>query len=526
MRWAFRKICSRAPERIRASLLAALFAFLLCAPDASARPVSITVLHTTDLHGHFFPTTDYDGRPDMGGMLRCATRIREIRETAPHVLLIDCGDLYQGAAESYLTDGRLMIQALDALEYDAWVIGNHEFDWGLGKMAALIESSATPMLSANMVSLPGRPHPFPRIRPFRIVERDGVRVAIVGLITPAVPTWSTPDLIGDARFERSVDALKRIMPLVRAEEPDVLLLATHQGFKRQGDDHANEINAIARQFPEFDAIIGGHSHQPIPEAWIDGKLLYTQAGYHGIWLGQLDLVYDTVQRRVVHKSARLHEMGPEVPPDAELAARFEKDLKRAQEYLARRVGRAEDRLTWTPDEFGRSPVQRLLARALAEASGAPLVLHGILDETDLNPGDIRMADVWRIVPYENRVALLQVTPSELLEILSENAEQRRAHAFMGLHGARYRWETDAAGVRRPAGLVLADGTVPHPRQRLRLAINSYVLASGGGRYTKLRAISERPETRTRILEIDTRTAVIEYIRRNQPLRLADVMGDE
>ena len=515
---------SRSPDR-RPRLLAGacLLALALVGATAEARPVEIAVIHTTDLHGYVLPTVDYDGRTNVGGILKSATLIRQLRAQNPHTLLVDCGDLYQGAPESYLTDGRIMIRALDWLKYDAWALGNHEFDWGLEKMGRLHDVSGTPMIAANLIARPGRPHPFPRVRPYVVREVDGVKVVIVGLITPGVPTWSTPDLLGDSLFERSVPALKRIMPAVRAEEPDVLLLATHQGYKRQGDDNANEINAIVKQFPEFDAIIGGHSHQPIPEAWIDGRVLYTQAGYFGAWLGQLDLTYDTVARRVTRKSARLHNVDETVPRDAELEALLDADLKRAEAYLARPVGRAATRIPWVSDEYGNSPIQRLLARALAAASGAEVVLHGVLDEQDLLPGELRMADIWRIVPYENRVAVLQVTPGELLELLAENAGVRSEHAFMGLYGARYTWAP--GGERRPTGLVLADGTVPHPRKRLVLAVNSYAVASGGGRYKRLREISERPESRMRILDIDTRTAVVEYVRKHSPLDAAKLMED-
>lgn len=522
MPWAFRTTNSRLPDW---RFFALFWGFLFClAPVFSeARQVEISVLNTTDLHGHVLPCTDYNNRTNVGGLLRCSTLIHQLREEHPNTLLLDCGDLYQGGAESYLTEGRIMIRALDWLHYDAWVLGNHEFDWGLEKMKRLIDASSTPMLAANIISRPGRPHPFPRVQPYLIREVDGVKIAIVGLITPGVPTWSTPDLLGDALFERSIDALKRVMPAVRAESPDILLLATHQGCKRQGDDHANEVNAIARAFPEFDVIIGGHTHQAIPEIWIDDRVLYTQAGYYGAWLGQLDLTYDTVARRVIRKTAKLYEVDETVARDPKLEAELAPDLKKAESYLAQTVGRADTRIPWLGDEYGTSPVQALIARALVEASGAQLVLHGVLDQQDLLPGELRMADIWRIVPYENRVAIMYVTPSELMEILEENADSMGPLSVMGLYGARYQWETGPDGIRHPAGLALADGSAPHPRQRMKLAVNSYTVASGGGRYKKLREIAERPESRMQILDIDTRSAVLDYVRQHSPLNAATLL---
>ncbi len=524
MPWEFQTITLRSRRSGRIfRCVAAACCVLACVATGYARHVEFTVLHTTDLHGHVAPTTDYDGRTDVGGVLRVATLIEQLRGQQRNTLLLDCGDLYQGSAESYLTDGRIMIRSLNWLRYDAWILGNHEFDWGLDKMKRLVGASSVPVLAANIVSRPGKPAPFPEVLPYLIREVDGIKIAVVGLITPGVPTWSTPDLLGDAIFERSVDALKRVMPAVRAESPDVLLLATHQGCKRRGDDHANEVNAIAREFPEFDVIIGGHTHQPIPEIWLQDRVLYTQAGYFGAWLGQLDLVYDTVARRVIRKSAKLHTVDDTVPRHSVLEAELASDLKRAESYLAQRVGSARTRIAWKGDEYGTSPVQSLIARALAVASGADLVLHGVLDEQDLEPGDLKMSDIWRVVPYENRVALLHVTPSELLEILEENGEVRSPLSFMGLFGARYQWKQTDKGGRKPVNLVLSNGKPPHPRQRLKVAVNSYAVASGGGRYKKLREIAERPETRTKILDLDTRTAVLNYVKKHSPLDAAKLL---
>lgn len=523
MRSAFRTITVRLLDRCLAAGFLAAFVWLAVLP-CEARQVEITVLNTTDLHGHILPGTDYAGRENVGGLLRCATLIHQLRNEHPNSLLIDCGDLYQGTAESYLTEGRIMVRALDMLNYDAWVLGNHEFDWGLSKMKRLIGASLTPVLAANIVARRGYPIPFPSVSPYIIREVDGVKVAIIGLITPGVPRWSTPDLFGEALFEKSVDALRRIMPLVRAEQPDVLLLAAHQGCKVNGDDHANEINAIAAEFPEFDVIVGGHTHRAIPEMWLKDRILYTQAGYHGIWLGQLDLTYDTVARQVIAKSAKLHHVDETIPNDPQMEAEFAPELEKAKTYLNRVIGNVTTPITWAGDEFGSSPVQALIARSIAAAAGADLALHGVLSEENLNPGEIKMADLWRIVPYENRIAVVQVTPGELIEILDENASARSSISLMGLYGAKYEWKDGPDGKRHPANLTLPDGTSPHPRLRLNLALNSFSVASGGGRYMKLREIAERPESRLRILEIDTRTAVLDYLKRHSPLNAETLLG--
>jgi 2',3'-cyclic-nucleotide 2'-phosphodiesterase (5'-nucleotidase family) len=500
-----------------AGLLAA--AWLTAAPaPAPAREVPITILHTTDLHGHLFPVTDYDKNEDVGGLLRCATLIEQRRAAKPGALLVDCGDSFQGGAESFLTGGRMTVQAMEWLRYDAWVLGNHEFDWGLDALKKLHDETTLPMLGANVGVRRGQKQPLDKVRPFLIREVDGVRVALVGLNTPGIPSWSRPELLGPMEFDGSVRALARVMPAVRAEHPDVLVLLVHQGYRAYGDNHANEINQIVRKFPEFDVIIGGHTHVVMPEVRLKNTL-YTQAGYHGNWLGEVDLVFDTVAGRVVRKQSVVHRVGREYPDHPELRARLEPDLQKALKYLDTPVGRAETELKASLRAPGQSPVQQLLARAIAARSGADVVLHGVLEDETLVAGPIAMRDVWRIVPYENRIGIAELNLREIKEILEENVSNLNSIHFLGIYGMHYELWPDAPPGRRVANLRLPDGSIPHPKKRFKVAMNSYALASGGQRCPLLRKIAERPTSRLKLLEADTRQAVVDYIRAHSPLRI-------
>ena len=112
-----------------------------------AGTVCISLIHTTDLHGHIRPTWTYDGEANMGGFARCATQITEWRKENPHHLLLDIGDLYQGTVVGHQSRGRVMTTCLNHLRYDAWVVGNHEFDWGFEGFASAVKGSSMPVLA-------------------------------------------------------------------------------------------------------------------------------------------------------------------------------------------------------------------------------------------------------------------------------------------------------------------------------------------------------------------------------------------
>jgi 2',3'-cyclic-nucleotide 2'-phosphodiesterase (5'-nucleotidase family) len=155
-----------------------------------------------------------------------------------------------------------------------------------------------------------------------------------------------------------------------------------------------------------------------------------------------------------------------------------------------------------------------------------VVLHGSLDDVALPPGDLNMAAIWRIVPYENRIGIVSLTPEEIDEILEENAAYQGQISHMGAYGLRYRLDLEAPPGERVSSIRLADGSAPHARGRLRVAFNSYVLASGGLRFNSVRRLVDRPEARLELTKIDTRNATARYVRKHSPLSAASLMAPE
>lgn len=481
-----------------------------------AREVPITLLQTTDLHGRIVnPIPERPNDLPEAGLLRIASLIAAVRAETPNVLLVDCGDTVQGTPDSRETGGRLITRAMEYLRYDAWTFGNHEFDWGLNALRALHDATSLPMVVANIEARPGAEHPLPKIQPYVIRVVDGVRVALVGLTTPGIPNWLLPEYLGPLVFQRSVPALEAVLPRVRAERPDVLVLLVHQGV-RPTDDAASEVNAIAAAFREFDVILGGHTHERVEGREVAGTF-YLQSGYHGHVLGRVDLVYDTVARKVVRRAGRLLPVTAETPVDAGLQALIGGEVERRIAALDRAVGRAAAPLPGASRPAGISATAALLRAAIAEASGAEIVLHGALTDATLEAGPIRERDIWRIVPYENRIGIALLTFGELREILDENAGLLGSRSFMGVRGLNAVLREGAPAGERVGKMSLPDGRSPHARKRFKVAFNSYTLASGGSRFARLREIVRRPESRFELLAVDTRDAVRAYVRQRSPL---------
>lgn len=504
--------------------LSFVFIALLSVPLTSlSRNVEITLVHTTDLHGHIWPTVDYDGNDDLGGILRCASKIESIREEKSNVLLIDCGDSYQGSPESYLSEGKLIVDAFNVLDYDAWVLGNHEFDWGTTILGKRHDQVTGPFLAANLYFMSPSENWLPKIQPYIIREVEGVKIAIIGLVTPGVPRWSRPQLLDHALFKRSIETLENLWPEIEAEKPDVIVLATHQGYKHRGDDFANEIEAISKSFPEIDVIIGGHTHQPIQEMKY-GNVLFTQAGYHGIWLGEVNLQYDTVKGAVIEKSGTLHLMDQSIPYHEGLLQIWNQTLNAANEVLTNIIGVVKEPLDAKPDRLGLSSMQQFLCRAIADGVDADFVLHGSLADKSIPAGEISYRDVWNIVPYENTIGVISITPSQIRSVLEENFSRRLYHYSLGPYGFSFDLEKNNHKVEIKK-IRNSSGDALHARKKYRVAFNSYVLASGGERYMAVRHLADMPESRLEMLLVDTRGLVVELLKSNMR-ELEDVAIDE
>jgi len=489
--------------------LASLLGFVLALVVGWAREVPITILHTTDLHGNILTANDAE---PTGGLARCATVIRQVRATEKNVLLVDAGDTIQGSAASWLSGGLVMLKAMNSLHYDAWVLGNHEFDWGLEKLTNCILAATMPVLAANLDGLA-------KVRPYVVREVDGVKVGIVGVTTPGIPNWSRPRLIPWLRFADSLETLRKVLPACRREGAQVLVLVAHQGYKESGDDHANQIRALARQFPELDVIIGAHTHRHFPEFRI-GAVLYTQADFHGRRLGRVDLVFDTDKQRVVSKRSCTVLMDDSVSADPSVMELAREDLEREKKHLATVLGEAAEDFSTRGAPRKETPIHNLICEAIAEAlqqRGVKVdaVIHGLLNlRTGLSKGPITMRDIWHLIPYENTVGVVRLTAGELREILEENVGAYDKHEFRGMWGVFWRFDPRAPEGRRVLEIRWPNGAPVNETERLRVAFNSYELASGGLRWKKLREIADRPETSLQEFDLETREAVAEYVRRH------------
>src|SRR5882724_307630 len=401
----------------RAGLVSAFPTLAIAAAALEPDTVCISILHTTDLHGHILPTADYNGNPDHGGLARCATQIRRWRRQNPNSLLIDVGDVYQGTDVSLRNKGELIIDLFNHLKYDAWIIGNHEFDWGMETFINALQRSTMPVLAAN-TALDGKPagassdsqHPFTRIQPLILKEIAGINLALVGVTTPGMPFWLPPEFTRGIEFQNPVEPVRRAIATAKSEGADAIVLSGHMGLKMRtgGDDFANTVMALTSEFPEAAVFIAGHTHQAIPSRLTNGTL-FTQADHFGIHVGRVDLLFDRNSKKLLHREAICELMDNRFHSDHVIVSRAKSQLAESDSALSRVVGELAETLRGRSRPGVPSEVERLIGTAISEMlleRSVPIdgVMHGTFDDkADLVAGPKTVNDVWNIIPYENYI---------------------------------------------------------------------------------------------------------------------------
>ena len=494
------------------ALLSALPAQLLA---EQGETVTLSVLHTTDLHGHILPTIDYEDHPDVGGLARCATQIRQWRRENPNSVLIDIGDVYQGTEVGLDTRGAVMIRCLNALAYDTWAVGNHEFDWGMKPFAEAVKLSAMPVLSGNAL-IEGRSAgairdgSFSQLKPYLLKEIAGFRLAFIGLTTPALSTWIPPENLKGFEVLDPIESLRALLLEVQALRPDAILLAGHMGLTRE-DDYANRVGALTREFPQLAVFLGGHTHKNHPGELVN-NVLYTQADHYGIYAGKVDLTFDRATRRLLKREAVTVRMDNSIPLDPLVLSLAHADLAAADQRLMQPIGELIEPFGVTTAWGRPSDVERLIGSSILAAlrkEGVEIdaVVHGLFDDKHpLAAGTKTMADAWNVLPYENQIVTIELTRDDLFALANDFGSTRDFRNIMGLRVIG----SQEGGRGKIVDLRAANGSPLPVKSTYRIALNAYDAQSGGQRFLTVAKLASRPSNRRMLYPMQIRDALIDF----------------
>lgn len=523
-------------------VLAVLFAGSPLAGQTPVQRVHIVVLGTTDLHGNILPIDYYTDKPDNRGLAKVATLIKQVRKDNPNVLLVDSGDTIQGTPLAFFHNKKNnrppdpMMLSMSSLKYDALAVGNHEYNFGLKVLEKARSEANFPWLSANTYAEGTLNTHY---KPYIVKEVAGVRVGILGLTTPGVPTWENkPNFAGLEFHEPLLEARKWVPVLRNKERADVVVIAMHMGVEedlRTGQLNPgsvlneNQAVTIARQVPGIDLIFMGHTHRDVPALLVNGVLL-TQANHWGRHLARADLYLDKVgdRWRLAARSARTIPVDDKVEADAEIAKLAEPYHKETQAWLSTAIGESAAELTATEARFKDTAILDLIQRVQMDVGKADVSMAAVFNlQARIPRGQVTVREMAGLYVYENTLVVLEVTGQQVKDALEHSARYFRtyeegktlvqliddkipAYNFDIAEGVTYQ-----INLRKPFGQriekLMFQGKPLASTRKLRLATNNYRVNGGGG-YTMYKNAPVVYRSGEEIREL-----IIDWVERNKTI---------
>jgi len=466
----------RALYEVRGALrLLTLLAFVLLSltaagflsPLDAGEKKQIRILHVNDVHGFAQSYRPFGTDEEWGGAAFLDAKIRALRaDPSVPTLLLAAGDMIQGSNWANLSQGRSVIELMNAMAFDGMVMGNHELDFGQAALKERIREAAFPVLAANVQGGPG-------LKPFVIKEIGGVKVAVIGLVTERTPLCTHPANAVGLTFLSPKAVLKTYLPELR-KAADVVIALTHLGHD------ADRI--LAQQVAGVDAVIGGHSHTRVANPPRIGNAPVLQAWEHGKALGVLDLTLE--DGRVTAYSARLVDVKPGGRPAAEgpVASLVGRYSQRMEPLLSEVVGRTRIFLSAADVRYRETNFGSFVADVVRRTAGAEVALiNGGTLRRSIRKGPILLKDLHSALPFNNYVVAFRLRGDKLREALEHGVASMEAGdgAFPQISGMTVAYDSSKPPGRRVQRITVG-GRELEPGREYTVATHDFLAAGGDG----------------------------------------------
>lgn len=484
-------------------LCAVLVLLCMAAPCHGAATARLTVLHVNDLHGHILPYVEksIDPGSPMSGGGRLAKMIQDERDRNPEgCVLLAAGDMFQGTPISNVFHGKPVIELMNYLKFDAMSIGNHEFDWGMRALENLQGAADFPFLCANVRDRRGEC--VQGARPYVVLKRGGLKIAVIGLSTPETKYTTKPANVAELDFLEPEKVLPGLIAEARKGGAKLVFVLSHLGMP--------EDMALAGRVPGIDVIVGGHTHTAANDPVRVGKTIIVQAGYYGLYLGVLDLKIDVRTGRIVDYTAERElkpvKAGPSDPTDKEAERIVGNYHEKIRAEFAKVVGETQGDLVRHAAE--ESVLGDLVTDAMLEVSGAEVAFeNGGGLRADIPKGPITLEHVYTLLPFDNSIVAMDLSGEEILEVLEQNADLE--HKILQVGGLRVEYNLGLPQGSRVVKAMIGGEPVA-PKRIYRVAVNDF-LAAGGDQFTTF------SKGRNPAYGDSMKEAFLKYLKRHSPL---------
>lgn len=441
----------------------------------SLNPKVVDVLTFNDFHGNVLESGKNVGAAKLAGLIN---QYRAKASDRYGIIPVSAGDLYQGTAISNLKEGEPVNEMLKAIGLEASAVGNHEFDWGRENLKKWSEEGGFPFLAANMV-YKNTGSIVESVQPYKIVERNGVKVGFIGIATPETLTSTKASNVEGIDFLDPAETLKKYIPIVKEKGADVVIALTHCGSYQ--DSKTGEVTGeaadIAKKVTGLDAIISAHSHN-----FVNGKVNGTpivQAGYNGRGLSKLTFSFDDNNKLLSVDTNTTQFKGIEstLPVDENVAKTIAKQEEELKPIFSQKVTTLQDRLSHDDKNSALTPLGVTVSETIRKIANTQVaIINGGGIRRSLEKGDVTVGDMYEILPFDNTIITLNLKGSDLLKAI-EHGIAPEGIAWGQFAGIKVWYDKDTNKV---TSIRLSDGTKIDMDKYYSVAINDFMLTGGDG----------------------------------------------
>jgi 2',3'-cyclic-nucleotide 2'-phosphodiesterase/3'-nucleotidase len=393
----------------------------------------ITILETTDVHGVVLPYDFVEGEKLDASLAGVSSYLKKNRKKDNPVILLDNGDNLQGQPEEYYYNfidtisPHFNSEVMNYLEYDAGTIGNHDIETGHRVYDRIRPEYRFPILAANAVDIKsGKPY----FEPYTIIRKSGLKIAVFGLITPAIPTWLPPELYSGIEFRDMVETAKQWMPIILNEKPDLVIGLFHSGWDKSNNKmnsgdfpDENGSHAVAFKVPGFDVIFNGHDHSTVNEKFVNSSgdtVLILDGGSRSEKIARADITFSA---RKINGRRSLKTSGSIIstkdnPSDSEFIGRFSSQNSIIGSYVKKVIGESESSISSRDAYFGSSAFVDMIHSVQLKITGADISFAAPLSfDVNISKGPVTVGDMFKLYRFENLLYTMNMTGAEVQKYL-------------------------------------------------------------------------------------------------------------
>lgn len=408
----------------------AFLTILLLSNEVMAQKLQFKIIQTTDVHGSFFPYDFINRKPQKGSLARVSSYVKEQRRKYGNkLILLENGDILQGQPTCYYSNyvnsklPNLASSIINYMKYDAQCVGNHDIETGHPVYDKWIKELNCPVLGANMVDTKtGKPY----VLPYTIIEREGAKIAVLGLITPAIPNWLNESLWSGMHFDDMITSARYWVNLIQTtERPDVLIGLFHSGKEggiRTDEYVENASIAVAKEIPGFDIIFFGHDHAQYAD-WITdnagNKVLCLNPSSDACLVSEATIELTKEKENIVKKqiTGGIVSMDNQ-PVDQDFMAHFKSEIDSVNNFVSRKIGMFKKTIYSRDCYFGSAPFTDFIHNLQLKITQADISFNAPLAfDISIRKGDVYVSDLFNLYKYENQIYVLRMTGKEIKDYL-------------------------------------------------------------------------------------------------------------